>query len=123
MFSVVWWCAGVVEGMVGMSVGDERAITTEVGDTWWEPDTLRGVEIRADIKLKELFEWELPEVRARGSLLSVRGQAHFEVVSQFLGHLDWGPCRCAPHLLGDTYKILRSGRITQYDRRADHQLV
>ena len=47
---------------MGMTVGDERAITTQVGDTWWEPDTLRGVGIRADIKLKELFEWELPEV-------------------------------------------------------------
>ncbi|KAK9909292.1 hypothetical protein WJX75_000086 [Coccomyxa subellipsoidea] len=53
---------GIVEGMVGMTVGDERAITTQVGDTWWEPDTLRGVGIRADIKLKELFEWELPEL-------------------------------------------------------------
>lgn len=54
--------AGVVDGMVGMNVGEERSITTEVGDTWWEPDALRGVEVRADIKLNELFEWDLPEV-------------------------------------------------------------
>ncbi|CAL8467961.1 g7499 [Coccomyxa elongata] len=53
---------GVVEGMVGMNVGEERSITTEVGDTWWEPDALRGVKVRADIKLNELFEWDLPEL-------------------------------------------------------------
>ena len=63
VFSVGCHAAGVVEGMVGMNVGEERSITTEVGDTWWEPDALRGVEVRADIKLNELFEWDLPEVR------------------------------------------------------------
>lgn len=47
---------------MGMKIGEERSITTTVGDTWWEPDSLRGVELHAEFKLKELFEWELPAV-------------------------------------------------------------
>lgn len=55
---------GVVEGMVGMGPGEAREIATTVGDTWWEPEPLRGVDLRCDITLKEVFEWDLPQVRA-----------------------------------------------------------
>lgn len=54
--------AGVVDGLVGMSVGEERSIVSTVEDTWWEEKNLKGVDIRADISLVELFDWDLPEV-------------------------------------------------------------
>jgi hypothetical protein len=49
--------------MVGMGPGEAREIATTVGDTWWEPEPLRGVDLRCDITLKEVFEWDLPQVR------------------------------------------------------------
>ena len=47
--------------MLGMLVGEERSIVQKIPDTW-EPASLRGVEVRCEIRLNELFEWELPEV-------------------------------------------------------------
>jgi hypothetical protein len=65
----------VVEGITGMSVGEERAITTTVGDTWWEPKSLEGVQVCAYITLTELFEWELPEVTLQPPMLTLLSAA------------------------------------------------
>ena len=46
-----------------MVVGDERSIDSEFPETWHEPRSLRGVPCRCDIKVNELFEWDLPQVR------------------------------------------------------------
>lgn len=59
--------AGIVAGMEGMVVGDERSIETAFPQNWHEPESLRGVPCRCDVKVNELFEWDLPE--ARGSAL------------------------------------------------------
>ena len=45
-------------------VGDERSIETAFPQNWHEPESLRGVPCRCDVKVNELFEWDLPEVRA-----------------------------------------------------------
>lgn len=50
--------------MEGMVVGDERSIETAFPQNWHEPESLRGVPCRCDVKVNELFEWDLPEVRA-----------------------------------------------------------
>ena len=55
--------AGLVEGMEGMVVGDERSIDSVFPETWHEPQSLRGVPCRCDIKVNELFEWDLPQAR------------------------------------------------------------
>jgi hypothetical protein len=54
--------SGLVAGMLGMAVGDERTVTVTLPQTW-EPAQLRGVRADCTIKVKEIFEWELPEVR------------------------------------------------------------
>ncbi len=74
---------------MGMKVGEERAITTSVGDTWWEPDSLRGVEVRADIELNELFEWELPEVRPLPACMSSHDR---DTVHHTLETICWPTC-------------------------------
>ncbi len=56
--------AGIVDGMEGMVVGDERKIDTAFPQNWHEPESLRGVPCRCTIKVNELFEWDLPEARA-----------------------------------------------------------
>jgi len=48
--------------LVGMHTGEERVVEVTVGNAWWEPEGLAGVSIKCDVALKELFEWELPEV-------------------------------------------------------------
>ena len=46
-----------------MVVGDERSIDSVFPETWHEPQSLRGVPCRCDIKVNELFEWDLPQAR------------------------------------------------------------
>ncbi|KAK9835180.1 hypothetical protein WJX81_004039 [Elliptochloris bilobata] len=53
---------GIVAGMEGMVVGDERSIDSAFPQNWHEPQSLRGVPCRCDIKVNELFEWDLPEL-------------------------------------------------------------
>ena len=60
----VWPHAGVVEGIMGMNVGEKRALESVVGDAWWEPEGLAGVPVRCDVTLREIFEWDLAEVWA-----------------------------------------------------------
>jgi hypothetical protein len=52
---------GLVDGMLGMKVGDERTFTVTLPQTW-EPSQLRGVRADCTVKAKEVFEWQLPEV-------------------------------------------------------------
>ncbi|CAL5219954.1 g1886 [Coccomyxa viridis] len=54
--------AGVVEGIMGMNVGEKRALESVVGDAWWEPEGLAGVPVRCDVTLREIFEWDLAEL-------------------------------------------------------------
>lgn len=54
-------CAGLVDGILGASVGEERSVPITLPDTW-EPEQLRGVRADCSVKVKEIFEWELPEV-------------------------------------------------------------
>ena len=54
--------AGVVEGIMGMNVGDKRALESVVGDAWWEPEGFAGIPVRCDVTLREIFEWDVPEV-------------------------------------------------------------
>lgn len=51
--------------MAGMVPGDVREITVTIPDTW-ETERLRGVPARCTVKVNEVFEWELPEVRVWG---------------------------------------------------------
>ena len=55
---------GLVDGMLGMKVGDERTFTVTLPQTW-EPSQLRGVRADCTVKAKEVFEWQLPEVSCR----------------------------------------------------------
>ena len=55
-------CTGVIEGIMGMDVGEEKGIETTVGDAWWEPEGLAGIPVRCDVALRETFEWNVPEV-------------------------------------------------------------
>jgi len=52
-----------VDGLIGMSVGEERTVPVTFPDTW-EPEQLRGVKANCTVKAKEIFDWSLPEVRA-----------------------------------------------------------
>ncbi len=45
-----------------MKVGEKRTLESVVGDAWWEPEGLAGIPVRCDVSLKELFEWDVPEV-------------------------------------------------------------
>ena len=47
---------------MGMNVGEKRALESVVGDAWWEPEGLAGIPVRCDVTLREIFEWDLPEV-------------------------------------------------------------
>ena len=47
---------------MGMNVGEKRALESVVGDTWWEPEGLAGIPVRCDVTLREIFEWDVPEV-------------------------------------------------------------
>lgn len=47
---------------MGMNVGDKRALESVVGDAWWEPEGLAGIPVRCDVTLREIFEWDVPEV-------------------------------------------------------------
>lgn len=49
---------GVIEGMLGMEVGDERTIPITFPPNW-QPPQLAGLSVDAKIKLRELFEYEL----------------------------------------------------------------
>ena len=51
----------VLEGMVGMAVGETRVLRDTVPDTWWET-SMRGSSLDCTVTLKEVFSWELPEV-------------------------------------------------------------
>ncbi len=55
--------AGLVDGMLGMVAGDSREVEITMPDTW-DPPQLRGVRVKCRVSVKELFQWELPEVRA-----------------------------------------------------------
>ena len=57
--------AGVVDGIMGMNVGEERVLEQTVGDAWWEPEGLAGIPVRCDVALKEVFQWNVPEVSGR----------------------------------------------------------
>lgn len=64
------WLAGIVDDMMGMTVGETRTIDQVVPDTWWEnglEEGLRGSKIQCDIQIRELFSWDLPEVRVIGA--------------------------------------------------------
>lgn len=47
--------------MMGMEVGEERTVTVTLPQSW-EPEQLRGVQADCSVKVKEIFEWQLPEV-------------------------------------------------------------
>ena len=47
--------------MLGMTVGEERTVPVTLPPTW-EPEQLRGVRADCSVAVKEIFEWELPEV-------------------------------------------------------------
>ena len=47
---------------MGMKAGEERTLESVVGDAWWEPEGLEGIPVRCDVSLRELFEWDVPEV-------------------------------------------------------------
>lgn len=66
---------GLVDGMLGMKVGEERTFTVTLPQTW-EPSQLRGVRADCTVKAKEVFEWELPEVSCRSTPVSSRLQQH-----------------------------------------------
>lgn len=55
--------------MAGMAPGDVREITVTIPETW-EMERLRGVPARCTVKVNEVFQWELPEVRAAQDLYS-----------------------------------------------------
>ncbi len=56
---------GVVEAMIGMKVGDSRSPVIMLPDSEeFQPAALRGANIQANIKLNELFEFDLPQVGA-----------------------------------------------------------
>ena len=59
--------------MAGMVPGDVREIVVTIPDSW-ETERLRGVPARCTVKVNEVFQWELPEVRgpAEGSVLRSR---------------------------------------------------
>ena len=48
---------------MGMKAGEERSLTETVGGAWWEPDGLQNVAVRSEVVLREVFEWDVPEVR------------------------------------------------------------
>ena len=52
---------GIVDDLVGMNVGDSKSVQHVVPNAWWEFD-LRGSDIICDIKMRELFSWDLPQV-------------------------------------------------------------
>ena len=49
--------------MLGMAAGDSREVEITMPDTW-DPPQLRGVRVTCRVAVKELFQWELPEVWA-----------------------------------------------------------
>ena len=51
---------GLVEGMVGMEVGTERAIPLTLPSNWM-PEELAGAAVTAQVKVRELLFWQLPE--------------------------------------------------------------
>jgi len=51
---------GLVEGMVGMEVGQERSIPLTLPDSW-QPAELAGAAVTARVRLRELLAWQLPE--------------------------------------------------------------
>ncbi|CAK0765119.1 hypothetical protein CVIRNUC_003226 [Coccomyxa viridis] len=54
--------AGVVDGIMGMKAGEERSLTETVGGAWWEPDGLQNVAVRSEVVLREVFEWDVPDL-------------------------------------------------------------
>jgi len=52
------YLAGLIEGMEGMKSGDERTIPTSFPEDW-DPPQLAGMQVDAQIKLNELFEFDL----------------------------------------------------------------
>ena len=51
---------GLVDGMVGMAVGAERAIPLTLPSNWM-PEELAGAAVMARVKVRELLVWQLPE--------------------------------------------------------------
>ena len=49
--------------MLGMEAGDSREVDITMPATW-DPPQLRGVRVKCTVSVKELFQWELPEVWA-----------------------------------------------------------
>lgn len=52
--------AGLVEGMIGMEVGQERSIPLTLSKNW-HPSDLAGAQVTARVRLRELLTWQLPE--------------------------------------------------------------
>ena len=50
---------GLVEGMVGMEVGAERAVPLTLPANWM-PEELAGAAVTARVKVRELLVWQLP---------------------------------------------------------------
>ena len=51
---------GLVEGMIGMEAGAERAIPLTLPSSWM-PEELAGAPVTARVKVRELLVWQLPE--------------------------------------------------------------
>lgn len=51
---------GLVDGMVGMEVGAERAIPLTLPPNWM-PEELAGAAVTARVRVRELLVWQLPE--------------------------------------------------------------
>ena len=51
----------LIPGMVGMAVGEEKAIAMTLPDNW-QPPTLAGATATAMVKVRELLTWNLPEL-------------------------------------------------------------
>ncbi len=49
--------------MEGMASGESRDVAITMPDTW-DPPQLRGARVNCSVTVNEIFEWELPEVRA-----------------------------------------------------------
>lgn len=74
-----------------MVVGDERSIDSVFPETWHEPQSLRGLPCRCDIKVNELFEWDLPQARPPcGVPLRCAGPA--DCAASF-GQAHWNHCQ------------------------------
>eukprot|EP00803_Ostreobium_quekettii_P007067 evm.model.scf_1407.4 EVM.evm.TU.scf_1407.4 scf_1407:29141-35620(+) len=52
---------GLVKGMEGMKIAEDRELVVTFPEKW-EPPAYRGVEAKAVLHMRELFEWDLEEL-------------------------------------------------------------